>query len=103
MIVWTEVFGGRVRADVREVRGRVRRALDGCAGSFDLGDVELMVSEVATNAVRHTASGRAGGVLWVSVLVSAERVRVEIRDDGGAEGRPVIPPQGRAGASAGGA
>ncbi|TDC70259.1 ATP-binding protein [Actinomadura sp. GC306] len=84
--------------DVREVRARVQRTLTGAlAGSvdgFDLDDVDLMVSEIATNAVRHSASGRRGGGVWVTVLVSRERLRVEIQDDGGSAGRPRIPAQG---------
>jgi hypothetical protein len=30
----------------------------------------------------------------VTILVAEERVRVEIQDDGGSNGRPVIPAQG---------
>ncbi|WP_207929122.1 ATP-binding protein [Actinomadura sp. 6K520] len=100
MIVWE---GGRTERmcspgvlDVREVRARVRKALRGCAGGFDLDDVDLMVCEIATNAVRHSASGRPGGGVCVTVLVAAERLRVEIQDDGGARGRPMIPAQGSA-------
>ncbi|NKZ04189.1 ATP-binding protein [Actinomadura latina] len=29
----------------------------------------------------------------VCVLVSAARLRVEVRDEGGARGRPIVPPQ----------
>jgi hypothetical protein len=32
----------------------------------------------------------------VTVLVAAERLRVEIQDDGGSRGRPMIPAQGSA-------
>ncbi|MEU8798391.1 ATP-binding protein [Spirillospora sp. NPDC048819] len=101
MIVWDEVHTERVCSggalDVREIRARVRRTLAGAlAGSldgFDLDDVDLMVSEIATNAIRHSASGRPGGGVWVTVLVSRERLRVEIEDDGGSAGRPLIPVQ----------
>ncbi|GAA0594020.1 ATP-binding protein [Actinomadura livida] len=100
MIVWE---GGRTERmcssgvlDVREVRARVRKALCGCAGGFDLDDVGLMVCEIATNAVRHSASGRPGGGVCVTVLVSAGRLRVEIQDDGGSRGHPMIPAEGSA-------
>ncbi|TDC86881.1 ATP-binding protein [Actinomadura sp. 7K507] len=79
--------------DVRDVRARVRRTLARCSDGFELDDVDLMVCEIATNAVRHTASGRPGGGVWVTALVSAARLRVEILDDGGSRGRPVIPAQ----------
>ncbi|MFI0486709.1 ATP-binding protein [Actinomadura sp. 9N215] len=94
MIVWDEVHAERMGADVREVRARVRKALVGCGDGFDLDDVELMVCEIATNAVRHSASGKSEGGVWVRVLVAEERLRVEVRDDGEAEGCPVIPEQG---------
>ncbi|WP_243719602.1 ATP-binding protein, partial [Actinomadura sp. KC06] len=94
MIAWDEVHAGWMGADVREVRARVRKALVGCGDGFDLDDVELMVCEIATNAVRHSASGKPGGGVWVRVLVAAERLRVEVRDDGGTDKRPRIPAQG---------
>ncbi|MEU8344024.1 ATP-binding protein [Spirillospora sp. NPDC048832] len=86
MIVWDEVHTERVCSggvlDVREVRARVRRALSQVVDGFDLDDVDLLVCEVATNAVRHSASGRVGGGVWVTLLASAVRLRVEIQDDG---------------------
>ncbi|MFG2086393.1 ATP-binding protein [Spirillospora sp. NPDC048824] len=102
MIVWGEVHTERMTSrgvlDVREVRARVRRtlvgALAGDLDGFDLEDVDLMVCEIVTNAIRHSGSGRPGGGVWVTVLVSRERLRVEVQDDGGSGGRPVIPAQG---------
>ncbi|TDC67810.1 ATP-binding protein [Actinomadura sp. GC306] len=100
MIVWerglTERMCSSEVLDVRDVRARVRQALAQCAGGFDLDDVDLMVCEIATNAVRHSASGRPGGGVCVTVLVSATRLRVEIQDDGLSQGCPVIPVQGSA-------
>ncbi|WP_424923586.1 ATP-binding protein [Actinomadura darangshiensis] len=69
----------------------MRRAVARVADGFDLGDVDLLVCEVATNAVRHSASGQPGGGVWVTLLVSAARLRVEIQDDGDSEGRPDDP------------
>lgn len=77
--------------DVREIRGHVGRTLARWACPLDFDDLDLMVSEVATNAVRHSASGAPGGGVWVTVLLAACKARVEIQDDGGAETRPAIP------------
>ncbi|WP_176611404.1 ATP-binding protein [Actinomadura sp. WMMB 499] len=85
------------KLDVREVRARVRRTLAGALGGrtvgFDLDDIDLMVCEIATNAVRHTASGEPGGGIRVTVMVTASstRLRVEVQDDGGAAHVPGIP------------
>ncbi|HUY44805.1 MAG TPA: ATP-binding protein [Streptosporangiaceae bacterium] len=46
-------------------------------------EVLLLVSEVAANAVRHSASGD-GGEFEVAVWVTGGMVRVEIGDQGGA-------------------
>lgn len=97
---WCEVHTEHVgtpgkKLDVREVRARVRRtladALGGRTDGFDLGDIDLMVCEIATNAVRHTASGETGGGIRVTVMASSTRLRVEVRDDGGAAHAPGIP------------
>ncbi|MFA1550999.1 ATP-binding protein [Actinomadura chokoriensis] len=100
MIVWDEVHTERVCSagvlDVREVRARVRRVLERDPDGFDLGDVDLLVCEIATNAVRHSASGRPGGGVWVTLLLASGRLRVEIQDDGGSEGSPLIPAQASA-------
>jgi serine/threonine-protein kinase RsbW len=55
-----------------------------------LDDVLLLVSEIASNAVRHTASGDGGG--WFDVLVSltGQTARVEIADRGSSS-EPRIP------------
>lgn len=81
------------RVDVRQVRRFVRgvlgEVLDGAG--VDLDDVEVMASEVATNAVLYTASGRPGGRLWAAVIATDDVVRVEITDQGGAHSEPRIP------------
>jgi anti-sigma regulatory factor (Ser/Thr protein kinase) len=78
------------RVNVREVRAYLCEVLDGAG--VDLGDVDLMASEVVTNAVRHTASGRPGGHVWVAVVAADDAVRVEITDEGGVDTQPCIPP-----------
>ncbi len=75
--------------------GQARRFVAGVIGDGfpGLDDVLLLVSEVASNAVRHTASGD-GGAVRGDRLGGRGSVRVEIGDRGGAseprlaEGRP---------------
>ena len=72
---------GQAREFVAGVLGRDWPGLD---------DVLLLVSEIASNAVRHTASGDGGG--WFDVLVSltGQTARVEIADRGSSS-EPRIP------------
>lgn len=46
-------------------------------------DAVLVVSELATNAVRHTLSGSAGGWFLVVLTFRADCVRLEVVDEGG--------------------
>ena len=43
----------------------------------------LLVSEAATNAVLHSASGHSAGSFVVQYALSDHRLRVEVSDDGG--------------------
>ena len=53
------------------------------AGHRDVENARLIVSELTTNTLLHTASGLQGGVVTVEVIaVDAEIVRVEVTDDG---------------------
>ncbi|QXJ27074.1 ATP-binding protein (plasmid) [Actinomadura graeca] len=45
-------------------------------------DVVLTVSELVTNAVRHTHSGRPGGAYALVVTAEADGVRVAVADQG---------------------
>jgi anti-sigma regulatory factor (Ser/Thr protein kinase) len=48
------------------------------------GDAVLCVSELASNAVLHSNSGRAGGTFTVRVAVfDGHCVYIQVRDDGG--------------------
>jgi serine/threonine-protein kinase RsbW len=78
----------------REFRGRADQI--GAARRFitaalnlraPLRDVtRLLVSEAATNAVLHSASGAAGGKFTVEYQLDDQRLRVEVHDGGGATG-----------------
>ncbi|MEV0151990.1 MULTISPECIES: ATP-binding protein [unclassified Nonomuraea] len=46
-------------------------------------EAELIVSELATNAIRHSASGRFGGRFLVSVQAHTDRLWVGVLDEGG--------------------
>ncbi|MBB6471557.1 anti-sigma regulatory factor (Ser/Thr protein kinase) [Sphaerisporangium rubeum] len=62
------------------------------AGRKDVDDVETLVSEVFTNAVRHSESGRRpGGVVTLCVYDDGETVRVEVTDEGSPDSVPRIP------------
>ena len=65
---------GQAREFVRGVLGNAWPRLD---------DVLLMVSEVASNAVRHTASGDDGGWFDLTVSATGVAVRIAIADRGG--------------------
>ncbi len=71
----TRIFPGRPD-QVTHVRKFVGRVLD---GNPVTDDVVFLVSELATNAVLHTASGQ-GGTFAVAIRQHATRVRVEVWD-----------------------
>jgi anti-sigma regulatory factor (Ser/Thr protein kinase) len=78
------VFLG-TRREVRNVREFVAKVVNGCPAA---DEVILLVSEVATNAVVHTASGK-GGTFTVVVHPLNGMVRVEVHD-GGSETFPGV-------------
>ncbi|MGI5167610.1 ATP-binding protein [Spirillospora sp. CA-253888] len=80
--------------DIREARAFVRDCAAACLGNGSplVDDVETMASEVLTNAVRYTASGRPNGSIEVLVQASPGHLRVNVRDDGDATTLPEIGP-----------
>ena len=64
---------------------QARRFVAGVVGDGfpALDDLLVLVSEVASNAVKHTASGD-GGAFEVAVWVTSNSARVEVGDQGGA-------------------
>jgi anti-sigma regulatory factor (Ser/Thr protein kinase) len=75
---------GRARLFVGDV-------LDGCPVA---DDAVLLTSELVTNAIAHTASGRGGNVI-VTVYRADTRVRIDVKDDG-SDHAPVVRPVGEA-------
>jgi anti-sigma regulatory factor (Ser/Thr protein kinase) len=71
-------------SSVSVARRHVRELLDG-AGRGDLTEATvLLVSEVVTNAILHSASGDQGGSLEVRYALDDHEVYVEVLDAGGA-------------------
>jgi len=65
--------------------GRARRFVGQVLGGCPVSDeAVLLTSELVTNAITHTASGR-GGKVTVTVYRADTRVRIEVRDDGSDE------------------
>ncbi|WP_436771958.1 ATP-binding protein [Yinghuangia sp. YIM S09857] len=83
-VVWGLSFPGEPES-VGEARHFVGALL---AGWPCVDDARLVVSELATNAVQHTASGD-GGRFDVTVEIGADRVRISVRDSGSFQ-RPFV-------------
>ena len=79
------VFPGKAE-QVRDVRRWVREALPPCPAR---DDAEAIASELAANAVVHTASGQPGGTFAAYLAWSPDRARIVIADGGAATG-PVL-------------
>ncbi|MCG5211700.1 ATP-binding protein [Streptosporangium soli] len=67
-------------AAAAEARHYLRAVLD--PGRHAIDEVTLLASELVTNAVVHTASGR-GGTIKVSVMECPGGILVEVADEGG--------------------
>ena len=88
MALWTRRFkGGELAA--RNARHAVREALGDTLPEPRLGDVELMVSELATNSVRHAGCDDYRE-FSMAAHVRGDRVRLRLCDEGdGFEEAPV--------------
>lgn len=76
----TAAFPGH-RDHVRRARAFTARSLTGWPVA---DDAVLLTSELAANAVVHSASGRPGGIFWVHVTAApGQYVRIEVCDQGG--------------------
>src|SRR4051794_13581006 len=95
MKAWRRRFRGGADC-VPAARHAIREALSGELDERRLEDVELIVSELATNSVRH-AGCDAGGELSVEADVRDDRVRLRMCDHGeGFEERHPQPPPAEA-------
>ena len=82
---WGRAFPG-VPRQVKVARHFVAALLD---GSPLRDDAVIVISELFTNALQHTYSGRPGGLVVVQVSRWRQGVRVAVTDQGSAQ-RPVI-------------
>ncbi len=89
MASWSRTFPGHA-GQVGQARLFTGSVL---AGRPEADGAVLVVSELATNAVRHTASGRPGGTFLVTVWTHDDGVRVAV-DDLGSAGTPAITASG---------
>ncbi|WP_225447783.1 ATP-binding protein [Streptacidiphilus sp. P02-A3a] len=63
--------------------GRARRwAREILSGTPCADDAALIVSELSTNAVRHTASAEGGGTFHVTLTISPGTLTVAVTDEG---------------------
>ncbi len=75
---------------VARVRGFVTKTLQSAAlPSIDSDAATLLTSELVTNAILHTDSGRPGGAVTVAVLRLPDGILIEVVDNGSA-GTPVV-------------
>ena len=86
-IVGSMTIAGRTRS-VAEARAFVARTLGAAHPCAD--EAVLLCSELVTNAVLHSESGRPGGTVTVVVLGLPGAVRVEVVDNGSARSTPVV-------------
>ncbi|WP_416484320.1 ATP-binding protein [Streptomyces sp. CL12] len=77
------VWGLSCPGSPEEVSRARRWTRDILRSSPPADDAALIVSELSTNAIRHTASGWAAGSFHLAVAVSAQVVAVSATDDGG--------------------
>jgi hypothetical protein len=76
---WQQVFPGTPDR-LRQIRAALRTFLDSCPVT---DDVALLVTELAANAIAHSASGRPGSTLTVRVRhLHGHHVRAEVQDAG---------------------
>lgn len=91
MARWCRIFDGTLD-QLAEARRFVRLVADGHEMAYM---AELVVCELATNAVLHTDSGDVGGQFVVEVEFGPESVNVAV-DDMGAPQEPVVKGEGLA-------
>ena len=83
MASWSRLFPGRPE-QIAQARLFIRSVLD---GRPEAPTAESIISELATNAVLHSASGAPGGSFVVSIFARADGVMVGV-DDLGSDTEP---------------
>ncbi|HCU92268.1 MAG TPA: ATP-binding protein [Actinobacteria bacterium] len=78
MARWSRMFDGNPEA-IGQARGFARTVLDGHALA---DDAELVISELGTNAVTHTGTGKPGGRFVVELEVHPAHLWVAVVDMG---------------------
>ncbi|MFF9605088.1 MULTISPECIES: ATP-binding protein [unclassified Streptomyces] len=73
--------------ELRSARRWTRATLNGHPRSED---AELIVTELGTNAVTHTASGKDAGSFHVRLTVSEQTIRIAVADGGQTETAPEV-------------
>jgi serine/threonine-protein kinase RsbW len=85
---YTRAYDGRAD-QIRQVRAFLAGVLDGCPVA---GDAVLVGDELASNAVRHSNSGKPGGRFTVRVEVhEPDYLWIEVEDEGGPRWKPRSP------------
>lgn len=79
LVVWSRGFPA-VPEQVREARQFLATILD---GRSEADDALLCLSELVTNAVVHSESGKPAGQISVRAQLHGSRLRVEVTDQGG--------------------
>jgi anti-sigma regulatory factor (Ser/Thr protein kinase) len=87
-VLGTEPFPG-LAASVPHIRRYVRTAV-AKHGSVIADIAELLASEIATNSLVHSRSGRPGGRILVTVADGDRTIRVQVRDQGGGSAVPHV-------------
>ncbi|MCX4973707.1 ATP-binding protein [Streptomyces sp. NBC_00620] len=77
-----------------EVSRARRWTRDILRGSPLAEDAEVIVSELSTNAILHTASGQESGSFHLALAVSSQMVALSVTDDGGNGTAPKVEHQG---------
>lgn len=79
-----------VAESVCSARRFIRGTLEN-SGQPDTYDAELLASELVSNAVRHSESGRAGGQVTVTVANHGDTIRIAVIDEGSSTCAPSLP------------
>lgn len=83
-------YGRTFAGDPRELRSARRWTRTTLNGHPRSEDAELIVTELGTNAVTHTASGESAGTFHVRLTVSEQTVTIAVADGGHTKTAPEV-------------